>query len=66
MYGRRRGVVAFVLGSCLPAEWADWASTEDWLGTKDAEGFMLEVESMGLVFLPESDEDLEFVGRNGE
>jgi hypothetical protein len=55
------GKVLFVLD--LPGVPPDWASPEDWLGKPDAEGFMLEVEGMGLVFEDESDEDLEFLTR---
>lgn len=59
LYAESPGEVLFVIG--LPGGPVEWASPEEWLGT--SEGFMLEVESMGLVFLPESDEDLDFVER---
>lgn len=57
------GRVIFVLGA--PGIPADWANTEDWLGEKDAEGFMLDVEAetVGWVFEHESNEDLKFLGR---
>ncbi|MDB4637925.1 hypothetical protein OAF24_03410 [bacterium] len=53
------GIVRFVLE--LPGVPAGWEQSEEWLGTE--KGFMLEVESMGLVFNDESDEDLDFVAR---
>ena len=55
----KSGTVKFVLG--LPGVPKGWEQPEDWLGTNS--GFMLEVESMGLVFYNESGEDLEFVAR---
>jgi hypothetical protein len=61
LWAGRSGAVLFVLGVAgVPAE---WASLEDWLGKSYAEGFMLEVEGMGLVFEEQSDEDLELLGR---
>jgi hypothetical protein len=59
LFAGQPGTVFFVYG--LPGVPEDWASPEDWLGT--AEGFMLEVDGMGLVFQKESDEDLDFVSR---
>ena len=59
LYAESAGEVLFVMG--LPGVPPEWESPEEWLGTSD--GFMLEVESMGRVFLPESDEDLDFVER---
>jgi len=57
----RPGTVVFVLGSAdVPAEWAD---PETWPGKPNSEGFMLDVTGAGLVLLDESDEDLEFLGR---
>lgn len=58
------GTVSFVLG--LPGVPPDWASPEDWLGEPNAEGFMIEVDGVGLVFEEESDEDLRFLGRKGD
>jgi hypothetical protein len=58
------GCVRFVLGSSdIPPE---WACTKDWLGKEDVEGFMLDNEIAGLVFQYQSDEDLEFIGREHE
>jgi hypothetical protein len=57
----KSGTVLFVLGlSGVPV---DWTSPQDWLGT--TEGFMLEVDGVGLVFHEVSDEDLDFVARAG-
>lgn len=56
------GCVVFVLNS--PGVPDDWADTEDWLGEKDAEGHMLDIENgVGWVFQYESDEDLVWLGR---
>jgi hypothetical protein len=60
-WANKSGRVKFVLGSSnVPV---DWACTKDWLGKEVAEGFMLDTEIAGLVFQYESDEDLEFLGR---
>ena len=56
------GTVLFVLGR--PGVPAEWALPGDWLGKPNAEGFMLDVDGVGLVFEEESDEDLELLGRN--
>jgi hypothetical protein len=55
------GTVFFVLG--LPGVPTEWASPEDWLGNPTTEGFMLEVDGMGLVFEEDANEDLDFLGR---
>ncbi len=56
------GCVVLVLNS--PGVPDDWADTEDWLGEKDAEGHMLDIENgVGWVFQYESDEDLVWLGR---
>ena len=62
LWAGRSGTVVFVLG--MPGVPVDWSSPADWLGKPNAEGFMLEVEGAGFVFEEESDEDLEFLGRN--
>jgi len=60
-WGARRATVVFVLGSPdVPAEWADPVT---WLGKADAEGFMLDVEGIGLVFEEHSNEDIELIRR---
>ena len=60
-WGAAPGYVVFVLGSSdVPPEWTD---TKSWLGKEDAEGFMLDIEGVGLAFEGESDEDLEFLER---
>jgi hypothetical protein len=52
------GSVLFVLGATLvSAEYAGWIEQEI------TEGFMLDTEVAGHVFEPESNEDLEFLGR---
>ena len=51
------GLVVFVLGrEDVPADWV-------YLESEQGRGFMLDVEGMGYVFYPESDEDLEFIAR---
>jgi hypothetical protein len=58
LYDGRPGVVVFVVGAANnPPEWEPF----DWLASP--EGFMLDTEVAGLVFQPESDEDLDFVAR---
>ncbi len=54
------GRVVFVLGS--PDVPAEWSQMEEWL-REEAGGFLLDTEMAGLVFEPESDEDLEFLSR---
>jgi hypothetical protein len=55
------GRVVFVLGSGnLPTPWSE---NEKWFREKYGTGFMLDTEWAGPVFQHESDEDLQFLGR---
>jgi len=63
-WGSDIGRVVFVMGD---EQWpAEWNGSKDWFREEYGEGFMLEVEGTGPVFMTESDEDLELVGRGGE
>ncbi|MFO0937640.1 MAG: hypothetical protein U0798_14130 [Gemmataceae bacterium] len=57
----KTGTVLFVIG--LPGVPTEWVASSEWLGEQNAEGFMLDVEGMGLVLMQERHEDLVFFGR---